>query len=119
MRPRFPKQSCYRVVVHEVYIGALYGLPNPPWVDSGRWRGMIDDLVTQRLVDVEEKRFRGIPDNELKEAKRHSAFLEDVFLGQAISLNMLDRMAPWAAKGMLFVLGGSDDLGVRSSNLQT
>lgn len=90
--------------------GALYGLPNPPWVDPVRWRGMIDDLVGQRLVDVEEKRFRGIPDNELKEAERHSAFLEDVFLGQAISLDILDRMAPRAAKGMLFVLGGSDDL---------
>ncbi|HVR97141.1 MAG TPA: hypothetical protein VMW27_11040 [Thermoanaerobaculia bacterium] len=92
--------------------GALTVLPNPPWVDSQRWRSMIEDLLGQRFTeDQSKKTLRGIREDQHKQAERYYTFLNDVFLGQASSLNVLgDAAAREAANGMLFVIGGSDNL---------
>lgn len=87
--------------------GALHTLPNPSWVQRARWKKMIEDLLSQRLVMRVEERFTGIPKQEREEAERYYSFLEDVFLGQAVSVNNLTRED---AARMFFVVGGGDDL---------
>ena len=90
--------------------GSLADLANPPWVDPSNWKRMIDELLQQRLAGRHEPRFNGISKDERIEAEQHFAFLEDVFLGQAISINVLDQLDSSAGKNLLFITGGGDDL---------
>lgn len=87
--------------------GGLDALPSPPWVERREWRQMIDNLLSERLVSRVEDRFSGIPEAEWGEAEAHFSVLEDVFLGQATSINSLERRD---AERMLFILGARDDL---------
>lgn len=90
--------------------GALTVLKNPPWVDGRKWQSMIDDLLCQRFSDDQPKTLDGLPEDEHRHAARYYAFLNDVFLGQAASLNVLGQGSKDAAGGLLFVIGGGDDL---------
>lgn len=91
--------------------GALSVLPNPPWVDSRRWRSMIEDLLRQNFAEDQHGRtLKALPKSQHKTAERYYSFLNDVFLGQAASLNSLGAATREAANGMLFVVGGSDNL---------
>jgi hypothetical protein len=92
--------------------GALTDLPHPPWVDSQRWRSMIEDLLGQRFAeDRSQKTLKVVPKDQHTQAGRYFTFLNDVFLGQAASLNFLgETAAREAANGMLFVVGGGDNL---------
>src|SRR6185295_13177310 len=73
-----------------------------------QWAHMIDELLCQRLEGSDE-RFDGLA-GEREAASRHYAFLDDIFLGQAISLNTLSKTDNQVSRRMLFILGGDDQL---------
>jgi pimeloyl-ACP methyl ester carboxylesterase len=89
--------------------GALSTLPNPDWVEKDQWTKMIDELLCQRHEGSVE-RYNGLSSDEREAASRHYAFLDDIFLGQAVSLNTLSKIDNQVSRRVLFILGGDDQL---------
>lgn len=87
--------------------GALSDLPAPHWVDRDSWETMINRLV---LAPPSDTRTDGILKADRSIAENHFTILEDVFLGKARALAVLEASGERVAAETLFILGGADEL---------